>query len=348
VDDPKQDHADQAEKYHCSAQRPDRLEDIHLTTPQLVGEGTEDERVFGAPITDDVSFVVLWPEVAKRLTGYLHRCKAPAGWIEDVIQEVGLRAFARSDSWPTADDLFWWGRTVAHNLVVDSYRAQSHVDFRELPTNSRSGTDVAAEVEARLTLERVVAAFDSLGSRDQEALRSLASSAGSDRQTQILSAVRRLRARQRLRAACEGLVGALLWLGRRVSRLRPRARQLLVFVVVPFGVFAMRSGRPMPTGVESHTTAEIVPTRGSSPAEVEVRYGNPPRRPNQRDSTTLLRPAPVAPSQAVLPHHVVVTTPAGRSVSITGREKRPDDHVLCVSGFVAGSACLDPPPLPVP
>src|SRR5205823_6633632 len=50
------------------------------------------------------------------------------------------------------------------------------------------------------------------------------------------------------------------------------------------------------------------------------------------------------PTTTVLPQqHVQVATPAGPSPSLTGRERRADDHLLCVRAYVAGAACIDLP-----
>ena len=316
--------------------------------PDVLGQRLNGERATPVRITPEASFVEVWPGVAAELRRRLRGCAAPAHKVEDVIQDVAERALRRSTGFPTRDDLLRWAVRVGRNLLIDGFRKEARLDGRSVPDRP-SAVDVGTTVEARLAVAAVRAALPQLREADRKAL--LATPVTEiDRPTQVRDAVRRFRARERLKALCGGVGAAIASLAGGLRRLRQGpvvVASVLVPVVFTFGVLHSPADGRDHLGPQVRRLHESRVTRSSSGGQVAVvrSVAAPsPTGPGRAGP----RPARTDPSAGtrIPSHQVVVPTPAGPQPSLTGRDKRPDDHLVCVRAYVAGSACFDAPPLP--
>ena len=291
----------------------------------------------------------VWPEVAERLGRMLRHRGIDRPTAEDAVQETALKVVRAEVAFDGADDLFRWASVVAWRVAVDASRKQRRVELTALP--DRPGpTNVALQVEQRTAVEAVGAGLRRLSAADRRALLDApARGTGLSRQEAVRLNVRRHRARARLLALLEGMVGVLGWLSVRRHPKMARLAPVSAAMVVPLlstGLVLIPHVAEEPR--QRVTVAEYEPSRSArAPAEAPPPGAEPEPAPHAPPAA----PAPVPEADDPLP-----AAPAGGDVAVRvpvtdgqigSRARQPEDHDVCVDVTAAVQQCLDAPPLPV-
>jgi DNA-directed RNA polymerase specialized sigma24 family protein len=271
--------------------------------------------------------------------------------IDDIAQDVALRALRTPARFESEEHLVAWCCRVGINLHIDSIRRQRRLS-PDAPADSAGNYDTAATVERRLALEVLAKGIADLSDDERHLLFEL-ERAGSRREA-VRLAVRRHRLRARLAALVDGIsVGAVgVALLRRWSRItrslsRPVKLSLATAPVIAVGLML---GPLTPAGPSIETPAM------SPRSDAALVGAQPPSaaadgrlRPGvvATPTTTASRvSAPVAGRKAAIaaPVAAVDIAPVGVPVRVTS-EQRPDDQepLFCTGGLV-GVLCVPRPP----
>src|SRR4051812_4713332 len=161
-----------------------------------------------------------WPEVHDSVRASLLRRGVSPEDAADILQETALRAMSRTENFDGVEGLRRWAFVVARHLTIEQARRRGAACVAELPDTPAVGADVATTVENRMVAEAVVSALLQLSASDQHAITApfRPVERPASRKEYIRSAVRRHRARQRLMALCEGLLGIGAWVWRRLGQ----------------------------------------------------------------------------------------------------------------------------------
>jgi RNA polymerase sigma-70 factor (ECF subfamily) len=286
---------------------------------------------------DVLKFEAVWPSVARRLEAMLRRRGVDPCTAEDAVQETAARALVTEVPFDGADSLLRWSNTVAWRVVLEGRRRQRLV-VAEIPDRP-ADVDIVAEVEARDRVRALLAAFPQLSPQDQLALTRM-SSVGVSRTEAVREAVRRHRARARLAALMESVVGVLVAIWRCVRRLRT-SRLGVTAVVVPALLVALSFDIRSHRGGPSDGPTSFAPERGAPDLRHPV-VGTAPR-PRSRSDSIGHTPTPASIARRVDPPvGIAVPTPVGPA-ELWGRPKEADDPLGCIDAIVIGSRCIDLP-----
>jgi DNA-directed RNA polymerase specialized sigma24 family protein len=323
-----------------------------LTVRGVPTEGaTTADTADAIPSTDVVAFDAAWRVARGRLAAVLHARGVQATDIDDIAQDVAIRALRAPDRFESEEHLVAWCCRVGINLHIDSTRRQRRLS-PDPPDDGAGNYDTAATVERRLALEVLAKGIAELSDDERHLLFEL-ERAGSRREA-VRLAVRRHRLRARLAALVEGMtVGAVgVALLRRWSRItrslsKPVKLSLATAPVIAVGLML---GPLTPAGPSVETPA-------MSPNNDALLVGSVPPAPasaaSSRTGAVVTRTTPTAraPAPAVQPRAagpapvaVVDVAPVGVPVRVTSVQ-RPDDHepLFCTGGLV-GVACVPRPP----
>jgi RNA polymerase sigma factor (sigma-70 family) len=294
-----------------------------------------------------------WPDIERAVRASLLRRGVGREDADDILQETALRAVSGPFRFDGPEGFRRWAFVVAKHLTIDQARCRRTTTVAVVPDAPTAGAeaDVAATVEGRMVAAGVVSAFHQLSANDRTAITTGFDHADQvgrppSRREYVKFAVRRHRARQRLMALCEGLLAVLVVACRRV--LRPATQ--LTAVAVPLGMgFMLWSARfpqvrsPAVPGVVALSVPaagrpEVAPVRVSPP--IRVVPPAPPRIPSGHE----------AASRAADPSHgttlAVVQVAAAGNTGLRTRTRENEDHDACADTIVAGTHCVDAPPLP--
>ncbi len=283
-------------------------------------------------------FEQVWPAVQRRLLSTLRKRGATRELAEDIAQEVALRCVAHGVPYADVEDLLRWCNTTATNLLVDHHRTSRRI-VDVSPPESASDDDVFRIVDSRLALRATFEAIGQLEAIDRRALidvlHEVAPTPG-DRRESTMLAVRRNRARGRLRALLAAAMGWLIASGRALRRsvglsaASVAAVLPLLVVVAPFAAEPGRGPAPLQPRVEWLPPSAQV-------ASMETAVG-----PTGAVATSAGRPgaAPPAPRQAARPlPDATVGAPDGQ-VGVHARSKdepRSGAALLCVRPDLPGA-----------
>ncbi|HVF05568.1 MAG TPA: hypothetical protein VNA20_12070 [Frankiaceae bacterium] len=265
--------------------------------------------------------------------------------VDDVVQEVAARVLAKRIAFTDAMDLMRWAVPVALNLLVDNARAGQRLtpvtDDHDQPM-----ADVADLVAHRDRLNRVLRALPLLSDSDRAVLTG-PEVVPSDRKEAVRLAVRRHRARRRLLALVDGVaafVALAAGLLRRTGRSAATAG--VAIAATPVALMLLSPGTPTPQRDVAPATADAerasveravsraaavrtVPAARPRPATASVRKAAPPA---------------AAKAAAPRPPDEVVRVPGGTNggdIAVTGRDRRPDDGLVCLRDVgSAGDICV--------
>jgi hypothetical protein len=290
----------------------------------------------------------VWPEVGERIRRTLVRRGVPQQMTEDFAQEAAAEALCHEVPFSTPDELFAWTYVVAKNRAVDAHRRDWRLVDAEVPPIVSAG-DLGDQVVLRLALQSLQNAVSELPPAELAALSATVRGepVPSERRSAVRLAVARFRARQRLLAVVEGLLGLLVWAWRRMRRTAgsagtPLAVALaLVALLTPPGMALNRSRssqkppsrRPALSGL---LRGPSTPGR-SKESPPAITDGDP-------------RPKPVPAPVVTIPYRtVIIPSPLGGAASLATRPETAADHFLCFGPLVTGYRCLDyPAPLSSP
>jgi DNA-directed RNA polymerase specialized sigma24 family protein len=297
------------------------------------------------PSREVVDFASAWPSVRTRLAAVLRNRGLQATDVDDIVQDVAIRALRSGPRFESEDHLVAWCCRVGINLHIDSTRRQRRLS-PEAPPEAAADFDMASTVERRLALEVLAGGIAKLSEDERRLLFEL--EGGESRREAVRLAVRRHRLRGRLAELVEGMLAGVPLL-RRWSRLtRSLSRPAKVsLATAPVVAVALVLGPLSPAGRPAETP-DLSP-RDQVPLVSAVPTSTPPE--SERASVTATtamtgaRVVPSAPPQqpAVAPRRIVDVAPAGVPVRVSS-EQRPDDRepLLCGDGVLVG--CIARPP----
>lgn len=302
----------------------------------------------------------VWPGVGRRVREVLAARGVDDQDAEDAAQETALRALRVRPAFVDADDLVRWAVVVAWHYAVDVRRRSRFVDPSCLP-DGPSCEDVGHTVELREALRSVRRGMGRLTERERAAL--VAALTGippperpADRSAAVREAVRRHRARLRLAAMSDGLLGAAVGLTRRVRPRRPPARLLPLagtsIAVASFGGLALvwsgTSVGPARAVVARPLAAPVTPASRSAPTRPPYVPGpdgaGPTYGPGVTRAPALTAGAGAGFERAVPTTEVTIEAAGGSPGRLGTRPNHAGDRFVCVGPMVTGYRCLDYPP----
>ena len=290
-------------------------------------------------------FDTVWPEVAKRLRGFLRKRGATGQDADDLIQTVAERALRNAVPFDSADDLLHWCLTVARNLDVDRWRAAGRRDESCLDEMSEPREQVSLEdrVLTRLRLMCTVEALKLMRPKDRQMLLS-----GLDTD-QVASGKDRV-ARHRARLRLLELVGppSLVVVAFCRRLMRPLARPgsaALGAVTAGFALLVVGAS------VIPYSPTTGAPNVTRAVLEVPERSGTGPiAAPSARAARTQEPPAAGRRrfTRIASPERTLLQTDQRGTVRLTGHDRRPQDAgVVCVRHLpVLADTCVGPTSLP--
>lgn len=99
---------------------------------------------------DDQAFEVLYNRYRLQLFSYLHRLlPGRADVVDDLFQQTWIKATQNLERYTDQQRFLAWLCRIAHNLVMDFFRAQKHLDDSEVPENLVASEPSPDEVVAR-------------------------------------------------------------------------------------------------------------------------------------------------------------------------------------------------------
>jgi RNA polymerase sigma factor (sigma-70 family) len=174
----------------------------------------------GGHVECEFSFESEWRSTSELLRGALERRGVPHSFVDDLIQETGLRLLQRWDmvdpergTWPLAF-------TVAMNILKDQIRADVRRQNLVLPAPRTDDPEVVAL--ARVELDEVRQALNALSGAQRDALLAEVGDANGNGRTPAAEKMLRMRARKRLRMLTRDGSTLAGWLELSLQRLAER------------------------------------------------------------------------------------------------------------------------------
>ena len=293
-----------------------------------------------------LDFDIAWPAARSRIATVLRARGLQGADVDDVAQEVAIRALRDRGRFGSYEHFVRWCCRVAINVHLDDVRRQRRLSPAP-PPDVAGQHDTAAVAHRRMALEVLATSVEEL-SPDERRLLFDPEPAGSRREA-VRLAVRRHRLRARLAALVEGLAAAFPGM-RRLSRSlsAPAKAGLAAVPVVVAGLLVVPGMVALPAGspAERARPASWVPAPPTgTPARSGVAAGaaRGPAAPTLRPSSAPVPSASAAPSSRTLAEVDHSSLPP---VKVSRRDRADDHPGLCVFGHV--NACLDRPGATVP
>lgn len=170
---------------------------------------------FQAQLTPD-ELELLWPQIHGRLFKALRSAGFDAATADDAIAEAATRALSRGLPFGDIDEFCRWGFIVARNVARDLTRRSALLVVLDAVPDQPDSYDLARDVELRQQWRDTADAIKTLNVVDRTAILDVIDGAEQphDRRDAVKLAVRRHRARARLRAALGQAGGYFGWLRR--------------------------------------------------------------------------------------------------------------------------------------
>jgi hypothetical protein len=158
----------------------------------------------------------LWPEASERLIGALRAQGIDAAVAEDAVSEAVTRALSRGLPVADVEDFCRWGFVVARNIAVDAIRRSQRVTPLDTMPEAADQYDMVGHAEVRERWRQTAHAMTLLTPSDRAALLATLDDepTPTNRREAVRHAVRRHRARDRLRRVLAQPIGILAWLKR--------------------------------------------------------------------------------------------------------------------------------------
>ena len=296
-----------------------------------------------ATLLTDPDAAQVWRDVSRQVARYLRARGVTGPDVDDIVQEVAVRAMAHEVEYLDADDLTAWCLVVARNLHTDAARrARSTSDLDDLQSTPGS-VNVETLIEHRVAVTRLLHALSSLPADDLAVLFADRSAPGSlSKLESTRLAVRRHRIRARLAKLVAGLLGLAGALGLRGPRIKAvllapaLASAGFLIAVIAIGVLPYAVAQPPAQGSIPRSAPIGRPTsRLADQRQAPVAQGA--RRTHPHPST---RPRPVD-DQASRQRLVAVNPGGHHPVYIDRQPAAPSDHLLCLDHVpVLGGGCV--------
>jgi hypothetical protein len=295
-----------------------------------------------------VDFDQAWPVARSHIASVLGARGVQGADVDDVAQEVAVRALRDRDRFISHEHFVRWCCRVAINLQIDVARSQRRLSPEVAPERA-APHDTAVAAERNIALDALTAEIAELSLEDQRLL--LDPEPVESRREAVRLAVRRHRIRARLAALVEGMLAGFPVLRRLPRSLSTPAKVGLVAVpaaVAGFLIAPHLEPAPPAPAIVVERPASWVPAPPARTVDRPVAGGGgSPQSPAvQRTSATAatLSTTPRDTSRT----YTELNHPALPPVKVSSRD-RPDDRPgLCIFGHV--NACLNRPgtTLPLP
>jgi DNA-directed RNA polymerase specialized sigma24 family protein len=297
-----------------------------------LGEGALEATRDGALMITP-SFETVWPDVERRLRALLYRRGLDRASVDDVVQEVALRALANHVTYASATDLLRWAGPVACNLHVDLVRHRARMLDAPEAEDHAASDDVPREVAHRIELQRAFRGIAALRPADREAIIEAVTSepAPRNRKEAVRLAVRRHRARSRLALVLEQLAA---WITG-VKILRRGRRLVAVAALLPAAAIPLIATWHVPPAAgdarPARTVVEAASTRRTGAATATRTTQARTMPPNATIAATP-RQAVQRPARATDTRKpgVVARGPRGFQAEAGRDRRRSDDHLICL------------------
>jgi hypothetical protein len=280
-------------------------------------------------------FEAVWPDVERRLRALLFRRGLDRASVDDVVQEVALRALANHVTYASATDLLRWAGPVACNLHVDLVRHRARLIDATEAEDHAAADDVPREVAHRIELQRAFRGIAALRPADREAIIDAVTSepvVPRNRKEAVRLAVRRHRARSRLALVLEQLAA---WITG-VKILRRGRRLVAVAALLPAAAIPLIATWHVPPAAGDARVARpavAVAARDTGPAATGViRQVHAATMPRNAATATAPHPAARRPAHAADTHVPRLKTkgPKGLHAEVGHDQRRSDDHLICI------------------
>jgi RNA polymerase sigma-70 factor (ECF subfamily) len=144
-----------------------------LVTPNgnLKGDLPNEEKLIARAVRRDAAaFGILYEHYLDRIYRYVYYRSGSTGETEDLTDQVFLKAWEAIDRYENRGVPFIaWLYRLAHNLVVDQYRARRPtMPLEAISEAEEPGADVVDAVEAQLDAEEVRGAIQKLSPEHQQ------------------------------------------------------------------------------------------------------------------------------------------------------------------------------------
>jgi DNA-directed RNA polymerase specialized sigma24 family protein len=296
----------------------------------LLGRGVDvstGARAASSPITAE-QLADVWPDLQRRLTGYLRRRGCSSDDAQDITQEIGLRLLTVDVHYQSLDQLLPWCLTVARNLHIDGHRRAARYVVTDSVVDAPSHEDVPTTVEDRVRLERTLRCFALLAPGDRQALRPIPLGVQTrTRKEAVRDNVRRLRARQRLLRMVEGGVAALLGLlSTRTRSVKWNVAVCAVALPVALAAWSQVQRAPFDPLVLTQDGSQSPAAAVARPSARTV-----PPTPLAADGQRDLVEAVGIGQRGRLANDIEVSAPGSIPVlRVVTRDSRSDDSVVCL------------------
>jgi DNA-directed RNA polymerase specialized sigma24 family protein len=308
------------------------------------------ERRRDEPLSGQVDFSAVWPEVRRGLLASLVRRVDPAT-AEDICQDVAERVLRANVVFTDVAGLRRWSRQVARSRLIDDWRTHGRYVSPEPLPDREAPTDLTTVVAYRLALEETAAALGTVRPHEWAAMFAEAGPAErADKRTRDRDHLRRFRARERLRRAVRNFPAAAAlrwrWLHRQQSVLADLGHVVAVGAAVgaallgaspPGSPPAPASADPRP-GLGAHASAPPSPAAATVPLRSpSVSAAAAPRTGGGGGA----EPGPAGDwSVATVPH------PVGEA-KVGFVENEAHKPLACAGTEPTGSLCVPQPAAPV-
>lgn len=293
------------------------------------------------------SLAAVWPEVSRRLYGFLRKRGVSRSDADDVVQSVAERVIARRVTFDEADDLLHWCLTVARNLEVDQRRrAARHTSLVTQDEIGGPQQSLEDSVLTRLRLGSALTHLAGFSDRDQRLILASAEEAGS------ISGRDRV-AKHRARGRLLRLVGPpsiLAAFGQQLTRWAtrastvpavPAALSLAVGFAAVGAIFSSTLTSPVTTPhlLRAERTTTIPASEPSLARVAAPRRAEPMQRGRSGQSAA-------GPKEASVP--VLITPDSGHVARVDGHPRRASDTgLVCVDDApLLAHVCVGPSGLP--
>lgn len=248
----------------------------------------------------------------------------------------------------SAEGMARWCRRVAVNRVTDDWRVRSR-RIHAGPVEDRDGTDPEADATWRVMLAATVEAMGLLGEQERAAVIShLSGDSPSDERERAREALRRFRARERLRRIVGGLPVVVPWwrrLGRKVRWLGSQGRAAIGAAGSALVLsFALVVPHPVQQ-VDVTVTAPALQSADLPPAPTSrsgVSHGTRPAAGADQSERERPRPTLDGPRSRERPV-ATVPLPTGGDMEAGVAENHPERPLACVESEAMPMMCVPKP-----
>jgi len=294
-----------------------------------------------------VDFGAVWPSTRARVAAVLTARGLQAADVDDVTQEVAIRALSGGRHFVSQEHFVRWCFRVAMNLHIDAVRRQRRLSPHP-PPDGPGIQDTAGAAAHRMALDALAAGVAELSPEERQLL--LDPQPADSRREAVGLAVRRHRLRARLATLVDGLAAGLAVLRVRRAVPSPSTATKVGLVAVP--VVAGLLIVPLTAGTRSSPSKSSVPSASSVAFPLDGPTRSVGAGPTSRSSSTGEGARPPATTRTSTPppasRTLLHVTAAGPPVGVIYERQSTPAPLLCQSGSLNFCVKRPIPPIPEP